>query len=111
MIPRCICDTGSLASRVMFQNRQLAVRFLTGAWCLACFVLVTAYSSVLIASLTASDKYRPIINSANDLPYKPDIRVTVDKGLFADVIFQVQLNSIIVCHHTSGNLYFVILLM
>jgi hypothetical protein len=56
---------------------------------LTCFVLVTAYSSVLLASLVAPDKYAPIINSVNDLPMKPEIRVTVLKGMFADVLFQV----------------------
>jgi len=86
-------EIGSFASRAVIRNRQLAVRILTGTWCLACFVLVTAYSSVLIASLTTTDKYKPIINSANDLPNKPEIRITVDKGLFADVIFQVYFHQ------------------
>ena len=89
MIPRCICDTGSLASRVMFQNRQLAVRFLTGAWCLACFVLVTAYSSVLISFLTASETYKPIVNSINDLAIKRNVRLTINKGLIIDINLQV----------------------
>ena len=78
-----------MASRAISKNRQLAIRFVAGAWCLACFVLVTAYSSVLIACITAPDKFKPIINSVNDLPNKPEIQVTVNKNLFLDVLFQV----------------------
>ena len=87
--------TGSFAGGVMSRNRQLAVRFLTGAWCLTCFVLVTAYSSVLLASLVAPDKFEPIINSADDLPNKPEIRSTVYKDQSADVLFQVNNESIV----------------
>ena len=80
---------GSLTIRSLSKNRQLAICFLAGAWCLASFVLVTAYSSVLIACITAPDKFKPIINSVNDLPNKPDIRVTVNKDFILDVIFKV----------------------
>lgn len=72
-------------------NRQLTIRFLTGAWCLTCFVLVTAYSSVLVSFMTAPDSYKPIINSVNDLPAKPNVHITVNKNLIADTIFQVLL--------------------
>ena len=72
-------------------NRKLAIRFLTGAWCLTCFVLVTAYSSVLVSFMTAPESYKPIINSIHDLPAKQHhVKVTVDKNLFADQIFQVN---------------------
>ena len=80
---------GSFASRAISNNRQLAICFLAGVWCLASFVLVTSYSSVLIAYITAPDKFKPIINSVNDLPNKPDIQVTVNRNLFPDVLFQV----------------------
>ena len=85
---------GSLTIRSLSKNRQLAICFLAGAWCLASFVLVTAYSSVLIACITAPDKFKPIINSVNDLPNKPDIRVTVNKDFILDVIFKVIVRSI-----------------
>lgn len=76
----------------MSRNRQLAIRIITGAWCMTCFVIVTAYSSVLLASLVASDKFEPIIHSVNDLLMKPQVRITVDKGMYADVLFQVNIN-------------------
>ena len=82
--------TGSLANCAIGNNRQLVIRLLVGAWCLTCFVLITAYSSVLISFLTAPDTYKPIINSINELPKKPFIRVTVDKGFFPDYLFQVK---------------------
>ena len=88
--------TGSFASGALPNNRQFPLRILTGVWCLACFVLVTAYSSVLIACITAPDKFKPIINSVNDLPNKPDIHVTVDKNLFLDVVLQVIQNLLLI---------------
>ena len=70
-------------------NKQIAIRFLTGAWCVACFVLISAYSSVLIAFVTSPDPFKPLINSVYDLPKKPEVRLTVKKGWIADLIFQV----------------------
>ena len=39
--------------------------------------------------MTASDTFKPIVDSINDLAIKRDVLVTVDKGLIVDVIFQV----------------------
>jgi len=72
-------------------QKILVIRFLTGAWCMTCFVLVTAYSSVLVSFMTAPEIYKSIINPVNDLPNKPDIHVTVTKEWLADVIFELSL--------------------
>jgi hypothetical protein len=72
------------------ERRSLAIRLITGVWCLACFVLITAYSSVLVAFLTAPDKPQgPIINSIEDLPNHPEIKINVMKGRGPDLLFQV----------------------
>ena len=77
-------------------NQRLIIRFLTGAWCLTCFVIVTAYSSVLVSFLTAPDSYKPLIESVNELPSKPEIKITVNKGYFMDVLSRVNIyNSFI----------------
>ena len=77
----------------MANYRQLVIRFVTGAWGLSCFVLITAYSSVLVSFLTAQDNtYNPLVNSVNDLLNNTDVRVVVNKGLFADVLFKVLHN-------------------
>ena len=74
----------------MTKYRQLMVRLLTGAWCLSCFVLVTAYSSVLVSFLTAPDNtYSQLVNSANELINKSEIGVTTNKGLIAEITFKV----------------------
>jgi len=86
--------TGSASSQALGRSRQLAILLLAGAWCLVCFVLVTAYSSVVISFLTAPETFKPIINSINDLPMKPEIRVTVNKGWTPDKIFEVILEVI-----------------
>ena len=40
-------------SQISVNRHSLAIRSLTGAWCLTCCVLVTAYSRVLVSFLTA----------------------------------------------------------
>jgi hypothetical protein len=68
----------------------MIIRLLTGAWCLTGFVLVTAYSSVLISFVTAPDSfYMVLINSVYEMPQKPDVRLTVEKNRFIDVLFRV----------------------
>ena len=62
----------------------------SGGWCLCCFVLITAYSSVLISFLTTIGGYKPLVNSVNDLPKQRNIRTVVNKDLFADILFEAQ---------------------
>lgn len=78
-----------MAHKEASRNQKLAIRFLTGAWCVSCFVLVTAYSSVLISFVT-SPYYKPLIESVYDIPKDPNIKITVDRGLFPDLVFKVQ---------------------
>lgn len=65
-------------------NRQLAIRFAAAAWCLACFVLVQAYSSTLIAFITSPNN-EPIINSVYDIPKVPGLKITVNRNFAADL--------------------------
>ena len=74
----------------MRQRRSLVIRVMTGAWCLSCFILITAYCSVLISFLTEPDKLKPIINSVEDLIKHPEIRVNVVKGWGPDVTLKVH---------------------
>lgn len=82
--------SGMMANKKTNRNQKLTVRLLSGAWCLTCFVLVTAYSSVLISFVT-SPNYKPLIKSIYDFPKDPQVKITVDKGLSADLIFTVYL--------------------
>lgn len=84
-------------------SQLLMIRFLTGVWCLTCFVLVTAYSSVLVSFMTAPEIYKPIINSVNDLPTKRDIKVTVTRNLITDVIFRVYKNTFSILWQNHNN--------
>ena len=81
------------------QRKSLVIRVMTGAWCLSCFVLITAYCSVLVSFLTEPEKLnKPIIDSIDDLIKRPEIRVTVKKGWGPDFLFQVfyfKINSLI----------------
>ncbi|EFX71751.1 hypothetical protein DAPPUDRAFT_111452 [Daphnia pulex] len=69
------------------EKRQLAIRIAAAAWSLACFVLVQAYSSTLIAFIT-SPNTKPIINSVNDIPNVPGLKITVSRNLGADLKLQ-----------------------
>jgi hypothetical protein len=77
-----------LMSGAYCEKRQLAIRIAAAAWCLACFVLVQAYSSTLIAFIT-SPNTKPIINSVNDIPNVPGLKITVSRNLGADLKLQV----------------------
>jgi hypothetical protein len=69
-------------------NRKLAIRILAGTWCLACFVIFTAYSSVLISYIVAPN-LKPIIDSLNDLPKVPGLKMIVEKGATMEMMFLV----------------------
>lgn len=69
-------------------SQKLAIRILAGAWCISCFILITAYSSVLISFVT-SPYYKPLINSIYDFPKNAEIKITVDKGKYPDILFTV----------------------
>ena len=71
------------------QRKSLVIRLMTGAWCLSCFVLITAYCSVLVSFLTEPETSKPIIDSINDLIKHPKLRVTLNKGWGQDFFFQV----------------------
>ena len=65
----------------------MAVRFIAGAWCLAAFVLVPAYSGTLTSFLT-SPIARPIVDSYQDIPDRVDssgIKVAVNEGFGIDM--------------------------
>jgi hypothetical protein len=57
-------------------------------WCLAAFVLVTGYNSLLISYVT-SPIAEPIIQSIKDLGNTSDIHVVVDAGMGIDYILSV----------------------
>lgn len=80
---------GVLAPKETFGHRDLVIRFLAGAWCVSCFVLITAYSSVRISFVT-SPYYKPIIDSIYDLPQNSSVKLVVDRGLFPDLLFAIM---------------------
>lgn len=51
---------------------------LIGTWCVACFVLLTAYSSVLTSYIVAPN-LKPVIDSIYDIPKVPGLQVVIDK--------------------------------
>lgn len=100
---RCVRCVGLLAQGGTSRNQKFTIRFLAGAWCVTCFVLVTAYSSVLISFVT-SPNYKPLIQSLYDMPKNPQVKVAVNRGWSPDLLFTVSYTCVInnyafVSHH------------
>jgi hypothetical protein len=62
-----------------YPNKKLPVRLVAGVWCLSCFVIVTAYSSVLI-SFIVSPNLKPIVSSIQDVFNVPGLKIVAPKG-------------------------------
>ena len=76
------------------------IRFLAGVWCLAAFVLVNAYSSVLISFVTAP--YRPyLLQSVQDLYNQSKTSILVDKGFVVDNFLSVSSLRILIVSKTE----------
>jgi hypothetical protein len=67
----------------------LAIRIVAGVWCLACFVFITAYSSVLTSYIVAPN-IKPIIDAIDDIPKVPALQTVVDQGSSIDMYFTVN---------------------
>ena len=70
-------------------NRKIAMRILAGTWCLAGFVFFTAYSSVLISYIVVPN-LKPVIDSVEELPKVPGLKMVVEKGATMEMMFLVQ---------------------
>jgi hypothetical protein len=81
--------TGLQAQGGTSRDQKLTIRVLAGTWCVACFVLVTAYSSVLTSFVT-SPYYKPLIRSVHDIPKNPQIKITLNRGWVPDRVFSVS---------------------
>lgn len=82
------------------RDQKLTIRFLAGAWCTACFVLVTAYSSVLISFVT-SPNYKPMIQSLYDIPKNPKVKITVNRGWSPDLLFTVKPSKVLAHYYST----------
>ena len=70
------------------------MRLVLGAWCIAAFVLVTAYQSLLISYILAPEMEPPIVNSLADLANKTNVQLLIEKGLPIDSFLTVKLCNI-----------------
>ena len=71
-----------------FTARKFKMRIVGGAWCLTAFVLVTAYSSVLI-SFIAAPVFYPLVDSVGELADRNDVSLVILKNYATDVILSV----------------------
>ena len=73
--------------------KSIASRILAGAWCLAAFVLVQAYTSTLITYIIVPHT-QPLIESVYDIANNPDIKILLEKDRGLDLLFSVSKNLI-----------------
>lgn len=77
---------------------------MTGSWCLVASVLVNAYSCNLISYLTVP-KYKPIVQSLEDVAANPDMQFAVDAGtVLADrtlVCDEIKLLQLCISNETT----------
>ena len=73
--------------------KSLICRIVAGVWCLATFVLVQAYTLLLITYIIARNN-PPLIESVNDLTKTTDIKFVVDLRSGFDYIISVFMNLI-----------------
>ena len=60
--------------------KSLKIRIFAAAWCMTCFVLVSAYSSVLFSFVMLLHA-EPIINSLSDIPNNPaGVKLIMEQG-------------------------------
>ena len=69
-------------------RKDLKIRLVASAWCLASFILGTYYSADLISYITVPT-ITPLIKSIRDLPERPDVHLVIDKGINLDAILSV----------------------
>ena len=74
-----------------------------GGWCLAVFILVNVYDSLLTSYITAPNP-RPLIKSIYEIRTRPELRVVVNKNLNIDTLFSV--NILTIPFITSPNFFF-----
>ena len=67
-------------------SKKFAIRIIAGIWCLTAFILASAYSGNLLSFVVAPIS-RPLVDSFEDIPKVPGLKVAVDLGLAADLTF------------------------
>ncbi len=71
-------------------GNQLISRFVSGAWCLACLVIITSFSSILTSFIMAPN-YIPLVNSIEELAEKLEFaQPVVLKNFGMDVTISVM---------------------
>ena len=71
-------------------EKRFAIRCMAATWCLACFVFVQSYSSVLTSVLTLPVTPKPLIHSIYDIQKVKGLNVVVVRKFPADLVLSVN---------------------
>jgi hypothetical protein len=74
-------------------SKRLSFRLVAGVWCLAAFIIVQAYSSILFTYVVTPVNL-PLVNSVHDIVERNDIRLFLNKGMALDVFTSVSLHNL-----------------
>jgi hypothetical protein len=80
-------------------SKRLAFRLVAGVWCLAAFIFVQAYTSILFTYVLAPVN-QPLINSVYDIVEHDDIQLLIRKGSTLNLFISVSFCSF--CNITNG---------
>ena len=75
--------TGGLCS-----SKRLPLRLVAGVWCLAAFIFVQSYTSILFTYVVAPVN-QPLINSVYDIVDRNDIQLLIRKGSTLNLLISV----------------------
>ena len=78
-----------IASGAQIVSKKLNVRLLAGTWCLATFIIINFYTS-LLTSFTMAPNFKPLVDSIKDLADKENVKLAVPIGSGLDISIMVR---------------------
>ena len=68
-----------IATGAQVVSKKTNVQLLAGTWCLATFIIINYYTSIL-TSFTMASNFKPLVDSIQDLADKENVKLVVPKG-------------------------------
>jgi len=81
---------------------KIKIRFVLGAWCLVCFVLITAYSSVLTSFIMAPH-YKLFISSLRELVENEEANPVIVQNV--GIVGFIQVYKILNTYYTLWDVF------
>jgi hypothetical protein len=70
-------------------SKRLSFRLVAGVWCLAAFIIVQAYTSILFTYVVTPVNL-PLVNSVYDIIEQSDVQLFLAKGMPLEIFISVS---------------------